>query len=139
MFAPLSNLCATQPILLLFDEYENLPIYQQRVINTWLKHSEAPLIFNLAMKRNAFVTRQTLGDEYISDIHDFRTHDLEAYLAEHFEIFAAEILFLQLSIAQLVDTPVAEGLLRDPKRLAERRSQNTQSKFVLPLNSYFRM
>ena len=29
------------------DEYENLCEYQQRIINTWLKHSEIPLIFKL--------------------------------------------------------------------------------------------
>src|ERR1051326_8845258 len=54
------------------DEYENLRPYQQRIINTWLKHSEAPLIFNLAMKRNAFETLKTTGSESLSDIHDFR-------------------------------------------------------------------
>src|SRR5207245_10516167 len=27
------------------DEYENLSRYQQELINTWLKHSETPLIF----------------------------------------------------------------------------------------------
>ena len=41
------------------DEYENLLPSQQRVINTWLKHSEMPLIFNLAMKRSCFNERRT--------------------------------------------------------------------------------
>jgi hypothetical protein len=29
------------------DEYENLSSYQQMIVNTWLKHSEHPLIFNV--------------------------------------------------------------------------------------------
>lgn len=50
------------------DEYENLTHLQQKVINTWMKHSEPPLIFNLAMKRKGFKTRQTLGEETLSEI-----------------------------------------------------------------------
>jgi hypothetical protein len=41
------------------DEYENLELRQQQIVNTWLKHSQIPLIFNLAMKRNAFDTLAT--------------------------------------------------------------------------------
>jgi hypothetical protein len=48
------------------DEYENLTTNQQRIINIWLKQSEPPLIFNLAMKRNGFKTRATEGDESLS-------------------------------------------------------------------------
>src|SRR5207248_3864274 len=96
--------------------------YQQRLINTWLKHSEPPLIFNLAVKRNAFTNRRTIGNEYLSDIHDYRTHDLEKYLSTEFEIFAAEVLFLQLSLAQLLDSPVNETVLRDSNQLKIRRS-----------------
>ena len=56
------------------DEYENLLEYQQKIINTWVKHSEKPIIFHLAMKRNAFVTKKTIGEETLSHIHDFRYH-----------------------------------------------------------------
>ncbi|MCI0628513.1 MAG: hypothetical protein L0387_43835 [Acidobacteria bacterium] len=107
-----------------FDEYENLCVYQQEMINTWLKHSEIPLIFSLAMKRNAFETRRTVGPESLSDIHDFRQHDLEEYLSneEDFPLFAAEILFLHLSLAGLAGTPVNPRDLRDPTKMAERRN-----------------
>lgn len=82
------------------DEYENLATYQKRIINTWLKHSEIPLIFNLAVKKNAFEIRETTGPESLSNIHDLRTHDLEEYLEDSFEVFAAEILFLLLSFSK---------------------------------------
>jgi hypothetical protein len=101
------------------DEYENLLDYQKRIINTWLKHSEVPLIFNLAMKRNSFAEKRTLGEESLSDIHDYRQHDLEEYLREFFPIFAAEILFLQLSIIKY-DVPIDIEGLRNPASLPKR-------------------
>jgi hypothetical protein len=105
------------------DEYENLPLYQKRIVNTWLKHSASPLIFNLAMKRNGFDTRETTGPESLSSIHDYRDHDLEGYIIEsEFRVFAAEILFLQLSQTHLGLPPVEPELLRDPARISERRS-----------------
>jgi hypothetical protein len=103
------------------DEYENLRAYQQKIVNTWLKHSSAPLIFNLAMKRNAFETQETTGPESLSDIHDYRVHDLELEIAANFPVFAAEVLFLQLALSGR-DTPVDPATLRDPLRLRERRA-----------------
>ena len=70
-----------------------------------LKHSAYPLIFNVAMKRNAFKVKQTMGNEMLSDIHDYRTHDLEAYLPEEFDLFASEVLFLNLALDQVLESP----------------------------------
>jgi GTPase SAR1 family protein len=80
------------------DEYENLLIDQQRLINTWLKHSEMPLIFNLAMKRYSFNDKLTVGMEQLVNIHDYREYDLESFYDDRisFDLFAAEILFLRL-------------------------------------------
>ena len=107
------------------DEYENLCEYQQRIINTWLKHSEVPLIFNLAMKRNSFDTKNTVGVEYLSDIHDYRQHDLEQYLLEEkFNVFAAEILFLNLSLLGYDNIPFDVNDLRDPAKLNIRKQES---------------
>jgi hypothetical protein len=130
---PLSN----TTYFVYIDEYENLPIYQQKIINTWLKHSEEPLIFNLAMKRHGIQTRATVGNEFIADIHDFRTHDLDDYLEDDFEVFSAEILFLELSMAQVQGLPVSEDVLRDPANLAERRKPDYQKKVVQAARSLF--
>jgi hypothetical protein len=80
------------------DEYENSLVGQQKLINTWIKHSEMPLIFNIAMKRNSFNERNTIGNEQITNEHDFRIYDLESYYNGNirFDVFAAEILFLRL-------------------------------------------
>jgi hypothetical protein len=43
------------------DEYENLREKQQEFINGLLKHGSAPLIFNIAMKRNGLMTGRTIG------------------------------------------------------------------------------
>jgi hypothetical protein len=115
---------ASSTYFIYVDEYENLAVYQQRIVNTCLKHSESPLIFNLAMKRNAFVTRETLGNESIMEIADFRMHNLEEYLREDFEVFAAEILFLNIGSASPRLVPFDVALLRDPSRLGERRTDD---------------
>lgn len=81
------------------DEYENLLPIQKKVVNTWIKHSETPLIFNVAMKRNGFDIRKTVGNESIVNIHDYREFDIEKLLDEHHVIFASEILFLRLKRA----------------------------------------
>ena len=107
--------------LVYVDEYENLLECQQEIINTWLKHSEDPLIFNVAMKRNAFTSRGTVGTEALSDIHDMRQHDLEAYLLEDKTgVFAAEILFLQLSFTDLSASPIEVEDLRTTETLSNR-------------------
>lgn len=83
--------------LVYVDEYENLLVDQQRLINTWIKHSEMPLIFNLAMKPNSFLEKNTIGNEPIAETHDYREYNLEEFYEKiNFEIFAAEILFLRL-------------------------------------------
>lgn len=83
--------------LVYVDEYENLLVDQQRLINTWIKHSEMPLIFNLAMKPNSFLEKNTIGNESIAETHDYREYNLEDFYQKiNFEVFAAEILFLRL-------------------------------------------
>jgi hypothetical protein len=105
------------------DEYENLDLRQQQIVNTWLKHSQTPLIFNLAMKRNAFDTLATTGPEALSDIHDFRTHDLEQdFLEDNFPIIAAEILLLRFALAGASDLPIEPDVLRDPEKIDLRRT-----------------
>jgi len=120
-----------------FDEYENLTLYQKKIINTWLKHSEAPLIFNIAMKRNSFETKETTGPESLSDIHDYRQHDLEDYLESDFPSFAAEILLLELSIAKLITPKVDINLLRDPSALSERLQPGYREKVKSDAQSIF--
>jgi len=120
------------------DEYENLAVYQQRIINTWLKHSEPPLIFNFAMKRNGFKTRATEGEESLSDIHDFRDIDLENFdLGSDFPVFAAEILLLRLQLANTQLQEIRAELLRDISKMEERKSQAYQDSVLSAVRYIF--
>ena len=127
------------------DEYENLAEYQQRIINTWLKHSEPPLIFNLAMKRNGFKTRNTDGEEYLSNIHDYRIVDLEDFdLKSIYPTFAAEILLLRLANSRPTwkTGELNTVFLRNPIYLKERNQPayrenvQTQVKEIFPTDSH---
>ena len=107
------------------DEFENLATLQQRVVNTWIKHSEPPIVFNLAMKRNGFKSRETLGEESINEVHDFRVEDLEKFeRASDFSLFAAEILLLRFHNAQVVLDTSNPIRLRDPSSVGNRRAQD---------------
>lgn len=79
------------------DEYENLRDEQQRFINGLLKHGSPPLLYNIAMKRNGWQTKKTIGPESIQEISDYRVIDLEEGLADNFDLFAAELLFFRLA------------------------------------------
>ena len=78
------------------DEYENLNQTQKKIINTWVKQSQPPLVFNIAMKHQAMGITDTLGEEKIVEIHDYRKIDLEELLKEHFSTFASEIFLLKV-------------------------------------------
>lgn len=108
------------------DEYENLLPNQQKLLNTWVKHNEIPLIFNLAMKKNSFQNKNTLGSELLSDIHDYRTIDLESYYDkdEIFELFAAEIILQRLDRVYDLKQPLFNiNNLRDPSKLQDRKEE----------------
>lgn len=112
------------------DEYENLLEYQQEIINTFLKHSEQPLIFNVAVKRNGFSTLKTVGGESIMDVADYREHDIEEYLeGADFSIFAAEVLLLTLHRAGW-PVPISVEELRNPSAMDERRRKDYQSSVI---------
>lgn len=118
------------------DEYENLLEYQQRIVNTHIKHSTPPLIFNVAMKRNAFQTTRTVGDESIVEPDDYRVHDIEAYLAPDFTIFASEVLLSMLSLARW-QVPIDVSLLRDPQRMAHRATAGHKERVLGTLKEVF--
>ena len=105
------------------DEYENLTSLQQRIVNTWLKHSVPPLIFNVAMKRKGFKTRLTMGEERLAETHDYRPVDLEDFgLDAEFPLFAAEILLLRFHTEGVPINEFDSDILRDPLGVAQRRT-----------------
>ena len=104
------------------DEFENLLPDQRRIINTFLKHSERPLIFNIAMKRDPLQIIETVGDQSVENVADYRVHDLDGYLLDPtFTLFAAELLLFRFAHFGASSLPINVNDLRDPKFLERRR------------------
>ena len=54
------------------DEYETLQEYQQKIINTLIKHSELPVIFNIGSRPHGRKTAETISQtETIEAPHDY--------------------------------------------------------------------
>lgn len=120
------------------DEFENLLPYQQEVVNTRIKHSQKPLVFSIAMKRRGFTTQKTVGEESITEINDYRLVDLEDELLESdFDLFAAEILLLNLWKAGFKNLPIHVESLRDISCLNERKDKDYRSNILTFVKTIF--
>lgn len=109
------------------DEYENLLEYQMRVLNTFLKHSEDPLIFHIATKRNGMSTRKTLGSEQLQERDDYRKFDIEAESEADFILFAAELFCFRLWKKNIKIGPkdINDVLLCSPEHLPKRQNDDS--------------
>ncbi len=70
------------------DEYENFEAYQQRILNTRLKHArfDECVTYRFYMRGGGFTTRETLAPaQVVENINDFRQHSLDEDL--DFEAF----------------------------------------------------
>jgi len=60
------------------DEYETLQDYQQKIVNTLIKHSALPVIFNVGLRPKGMRTRETISQtETIEAPHDYELLTLE--------------------------------------------------------------
>lgn len=67
--------------ILLLDEYENLTLSQQRILNTYIKHTQLPVTFRLGMRIKGFRTYETLNEnEFLREGADFRKIPFENVL-----------------------------------------------------------
>lgn len=82
------------------DEFENLRFEQQSIINTWMKHGKAPLLFSVAYKKFSNISDNTIGQEKLQNRDDYRIIDIieDVYAKEDksFKVLAAEIIALKL-------------------------------------------
>lgn len=54
------------------DEYETLQEYQQKIVNTLIKHSSLPVIFNIGLRPKGMKTAETISEtETIEAPHDY--------------------------------------------------------------------
>jgi len=106
------------------DEFENLAKEQQILINSWIKHSQSPLIFHIAYKKHYIVTSDTQSDEKIVEVNDYRTIDLEKLYEADFEILASEIILSKFT-SYFNEEPIYN--LSDIKLIDKRREKSYQN------------
>jgi hypothetical protein len=102
------------------DEAENLVPYQRRVLNTFLKHSQRPLIVSFTSKVLSNETATT-GPESINATHDFRLLALDELSSDDDRrTFFAEVFLANIDLAaQNYDSSLVRDL-KDPKKVKER-------------------
>jgi hypothetical protein len=93
---------------LLIDEYENLTEYQQRSINSLIKHNTDKYTFKIGVRELGWKIRSTLNEqESLNDPADFVLIDIEEKFNnndEYFEQFAKDVC--QQRIEQLLLTDI---------------------------------
>jgi hypothetical protein len=115
------------------DEYENLLPYQQILINTSIKHSEPPLIYKIACKRNGMPIKETVGDESIQEKDDYIVHDIDDYTMENdYNVFAGEVLLSRISSVEKQNLDIQ---LNDFSKLNDRRKSNYTSDILQTVKS----
>lgn len=73
-------------ILINIDEYENLLEYQQKIINTLIKHAKPPVTFRIGMRLNGLKTSATLNyEEFLKRDADYRVILFENVLTSKME------------------------------------------------------
>lgn len=78
------------------DEFENLREEQQEIINSWMKHSSDPLIFNVAYKKHYKANVNTSGTQRVTSVHDYEKIDLENQVYGDYTVLSAEIILSKI-------------------------------------------
>ena len=85
------------------DEFENFEGYQQRILNTRLKHARQDecVTYRFYMRSGGFATMETLApDQSIENIHDFRQHSLDEELDfDTFKVHALRVANRHLELS----------------------------------------
>lgn len=129
---------ATLSVFVYVDEVENLVRYQRHVLNSFLKHSQRPLIISFTSKEHPS-NNETSGPESINATHDYRLVDLDYYLdlTKAAMPFFAEVFLGNLDIAaDRVDSELLE-VVRSHARLAERQKPHYQKEVIANMRRRF--
>jgi hypothetical protein len=129
---------ATLSVFVYVDEVENLVPYQRHVLNSFLKHSQRPLIVSFTSKEHPS-NNETSGPESINATHDYRLVDLDYYLERTGSAmpFFAEVFLGNLDIAAARFDSERLGVVRSHARLAERQTTQYQKDVVADMRRRF--
>lgn len=65
-------------IYICLDEYENLYPYQQKIINTYVKHAESPMSYKIGVRKNGLKTKEIVGGgDLLTKPEDYDEVDLD--------------------------------------------------------------
>jgi hypothetical protein len=119
------------------DEVENLVAYQRHVLNSFLKHSQRPLIVNFTSKEHP-TDNQTSGPESINATHDYRLLDLDKYFEPSARpLFFAEVFLGNIDIAAGAHDSDLLRIVRSPDRLGERLDTRYQERILQSMRERF--
>jgi hypothetical protein len=91
------SILKNKSIHIFIDEFENMLPYQQKIVNTLIKHPN-PVVIDVGMRKGGIKTYETLTDsEIISAPHDFDHFDLEDLSDKQYEELIVEICSKRLS------------------------------------------
>lgn len=129
---------STLAVFVYVDEVENLVPYQRHVLNSFLKHSQRPMIVSFTSKEHPS-DNDTSGSESINATHDYRLVDLDYLLAlsEAAMIFFAEVFLGNLDIAAGRPESQRLDIVRSPDRLAERQTPAYQKAVLADMRTRF--
>lgn len=128
----------TLSVFVYVDEVENLVQYQRHVLNSFLKHSQRPLIVSFTSKEHPS-NNETSGPESINATHDYRLVDLDYYLQLTGAAmpFFAEVFLGNLDIAVERFDSERLAVVRSHARLAERQKPQYQKKVLADMRKRF--
>jgi hypothetical protein len=87
---------------LIFDEYENLFDYQQRLVNTLIKHAEGNFFFKIGVRELGWRERSTINpSELLISPADYERIRIEEALENDFPAFARRVCEARLEAADL--------------------------------------
>lgn len=129
---------ATLSVFVYVDEVENLVQYQRHVLNSFLKHSQRPLIVSFTSKEHP-LNNETTGPESINATHDYRLVDLDNFLdlTKAAMPFFAEVFLGNLDIAAERNDSERLDIVRSHARLAERQKPQYQKDVVADMRRRF--
>ena len=91
------QLMKEKSIHVFIDEYENLLLYQQKIVNTLIKHPD-PVIIDVGMRNEGLKTHQTLAEsEIITPPHDYNYYNFEQFTSKEYEELIIDICNKRLS------------------------------------------
>jgi len=119
------------------DEIENLVPYQKRVLNTFCKHSQKPLIINFTSKEQPNDTLTT-GSESINATHDFKLITLDSISSEiETKRFFSEVFLANLEMSAGKNNSELVALIQNMDSLALRAESSYSKEIFRRMNEFY--